>query len=82
MQCIFLFLHRKTLKRKNKGISLGKLYIISFIKSKKIRGGYEFVDQLYDLAKDPGEMNNIAEQNPALVKQFKARTKAIVDGKY
>ena len=54
----------------------------SFIKSKKIRGGYEFVDQLYDLAKDPGEMNNIAEQNPALVKQFKARTKAIVDGKY
>jgi len=54
----------------------------NFIKSKKIRGGYEFFDQLYDLAKDPGETNNIAKQNPDLVKQFKARTKEIVNGQY
>ena len=53
-----------------------------FIKSKKIRGGYESFDQLYDLNKDPGEMNNIAEQNPELVKQFDARVKEIVNGKY
>jgi len=54
----------------------------NFIKSKKIRGGYESVDQLYDLARDPGENINIAEDNPELVSQFKARTRAIVNGRY
>ncbi|SET75691.1 sulfatase-like hydrolase/transferase [Thalassotalea agarivorans] len=53
-----------------------------FIKSKKIKGGYENYDQLFDLSKDPGEMNNIAEQNPALVEQFKARVEDIVSNKY
>jgi len=54
----------------------------NFIKSKKIRGGYERVDQLYDLTVDAGENNNIAKQNPDLVKQLKARTKEIVKGGY
>jgi arylsulfatase A-like enzyme len=54
----------------------------SFIEYKKIRGGYEFVDQLYDLAKDPGEMNNIAKQNPDKVKELRARLTQIVNGKY
>ncbi|CPA26953.1 Uncharacterised protein [Mycobacterium tuberculosis] len=28
-------------------------------------------DQLYDLEKDPGEKNNIAKQNPKIVKELK-----------
>ncbi len=54
----------------------------NFIKSKKIRGGYAHVEQLYDLSVDAGENNNIAKQNPDLVNQLKARTKEIVKGRY
>ncbi len=54
----------------------------NFIKSKKIRGGYARVEQLYDPSVDAGENNNIAKQNPDLVKQLKARTKEIVKGRY
>ncbi|QBY04247.1 arylsulfatase [Thalassotalea sp. HSM 43] len=53
-----------------------------FIKSKKIRGGYQKQHQLYDLNLDPGENNNIAKQNPELVAQFEARVKEIVAGRY
>jgi len=53
-----------------------------FIKSKLIRGGYEPVDQLYDLSVDEGENNNIAEQHPELVETFKARIKQITQGSY
>ncbi|MCP4272457.1 MAG: sulfatase-like hydrolase/transferase, partial [Gammaproteobacteria bacterium] len=54
----------------------------NFIKSKKIAGGYENYDQLYDLSKDPGETNNVARKNPELVNKLDARLKEIIKGSY
>jgi len=53
-----------------------------FVKSKKIKGGYESYDQLFDLDNDPAELNNIATQNPELVNKLRIRLKQIVDGQY
>jgi len=54
----------------------------NFIKSKKIAGGYENFDQLYDLSKDPGETINVARKNPELVNKLDARLKEIIKGSY
>ncbi|MBY6210941.1 arylsulfatase [Microbulbifer agarilyticus] len=53
-----------------------------FIKAKKIRGGYQSDDQLYDLDQDIGEHNNIAAENPELVEQFRTRIAEITQGSY
>jgi arylsulfatase A-like enzyme len=39
--------------------------------------GNDTVPQLYDLARDPGERQNVAEQNPAKVAELQARLEAI-----
>jgi arylsulfatase A-like enzyme len=39
--------------------------------------GNDAVPQLYDLDKDPGERQNVAEQNPGKVKELQARLQAI-----
>ena len=53
-----------------------------FIKAKKISGGYEKFDQLFDLSKDPGENHNIAAEQPELVKKLNKRLKAIINNGY
>lgn len=53
-----------------------------FVRSKKIRGGYENIDQLYDLSLDPAEENNIAETKPEVVQQLKQRLKEIMSDRY
>jgi arylsulfatase A-like enzyme len=39
--------------------------------------GNDTVPQLYDLAKDPGERQNVADQNPAKVAELQARLDAV-----
>jgi len=75
-------LGNKALRHNNYKFIPKSSQIPNFIDGKKIRGGYQKFDQLYDLSTDVGEHNNIAKQNPALVKQFKARLDEIVKGKY
>jgi arylsulfatase A-like enzyme len=75
-------LGNKALRHNNYKFIPKSKQIPSFIDSKKIRGGYEKQDQLYDLSNDAAEMNNIAKQNPDKVKELKARLTQIVNGKY
>jgi arylsulfatase A-like enzyme len=41
--------------------------------------GNDTVPQLYDLSRDPGERQNLAEQHPQRVKELQARLQAIRD---
>lgn len=54
----------------------------NFIKSKKIKGGYVNKDQLYDLSTDPGELNNLAAENPELASKLQRRLDEIIQGRY
>ena len=49
-----------------------------FVRTKGIKSGHSPDHQLYDLAKDPGETVNIAEQNPQIVKEMAAELKKIM----
>ena len=44
----------------------------AFMKLTQTETGNAPVDQLYNLQKDRGEKNNVAEQNPEMVKKLKA----------
>lgn len=48
-----------------------------FIKEKGIESGGSLEPQLFNLAKDPGEKNNIASENPELVREMDALIKTI-----
>lgn len=50
----------------------------NWFKSKKIEGGISLNPQLYDLSNDPGELTNIAKENPALVNKMQAQIDSIV----
>ena len=49
-----------------------------FVKTKGIKSGHSTSPQLYDLAVDPGETNNIAAENPALVEEMARELKKIM----
>ena len=51
-----------------------------WLKNKKIESGLLQVPQLYDLANDPGEQHNLAEQHPELVKELAAEINRIKNG--
>ncbi len=53
-----------------------------FLKRKNIEGGFKPYPQLYNLDKDIGERNNLAEQHPERVKAMAARIKDIVKNGY
>jgi|TARA_B110000902_G_scaffold267086_1_gene358109 arylsulfatase A len=50
-----------------------------FLKHKNIEGGFATVPQLYDLNKDYGERNNLANQKPELVQKLQQRLKKIIN---
>jgi arylsulfatase A-like enzyme len=45
--------------------------------NKKVESGLSKTVQLYNLSKDPAEQKNVADQYPALVKEFQAKLKLI-----
>ena len=54
----------------------------AYLKAVNIELGNSKEPQLYDLKKDPKEKNNVAGQNPELVKKMAAQLEKIVDGRY
>ena len=48
-------------------------------KNKKIEGGLSPEPQLYDLSKDRGETNNLAQQKPELVAELEADLQNLID---
>ena len=46
---------------------------------KKIEGGLSSKPQLYDLSKDSGETNNLAQQKPELVAELEADLQNLID---
>ncbi|MFY0627077.1 MAG: arylsulfatase [Reichenbachiella sp.] len=49
-----------------------------WIKNKKIEGGMDSIPQLYNVSVDLGEKNNVAEQNPEIVKELEAELNNIL----
>lgn len=45
--------------------------------NKKVESGLSKIVQLYNLSKDPSEQKNVADQNPALVKEFEEKLNSI-----
>jgi len=53
-----------------------------FLEDKGIEGGRKTVPQLYDLSVDPGEQNNLAEEQPERVAAMTARIAEIMEAGY
>ncbi len=53
-----------------------------FLEDKGIEGGRKNVPQLYDLSVDPGEQNNLAEEQPERVAAMTARIAEIMEAGY
>ncbi len=51
--------------------------IPAWMANKDIENGLSKQAQLYDLSNDIGEQTNLADSNPALVKEFEAQLKVI-----
>ena len=54
----------------------------AYLKAVNIELGNSKEPQLYDLKKDPGEKNNVADQYPEQVKKMAEQLEKIVDGRY
>jgi hypothetical protein len=49
--------------------------------NKGVESGLGRIPQLYDLTKDPGEQNNLADQNPELVNEMQSYINKVVNKK-
>jgi arylsulfatase A-like enzyme len=51
---------------------------VPFVDTVNIEGGYQLEPQLYDLSKDIGEQNNLAKENPGMLKKLSDKLNAIL----
>ncbi len=54
-------------------------YVFSFPKEAGVRRGVTEARELYDLTRDPGELDNLAEERPEVVDQLDARLRTLLE---
>jgi arylsulfatase A len=69
---------RKIFKGTWKYIAPQEKPVPEWLKNKKVESGLEREPQLYDLQRDPGEVHNVANQHPEIVKALKAELKKLI----